>query len=59
MLGVLYALAENDLKRLLAYSSVENMGIIYLGLGASLVFAALQCSGMGGIWRCAPRCCTR
>lgn len=40
VLGVLYAIAENDLKRLLAYSSVENVGIIFLGLGASLVFAA-------------------
>jgi hydrogenase-4 component B len=40
VLGVLYALEENDLKRLLAYSSVENIGIIYLGLGAALVFAA-------------------
>ena len=35
--GVLYALAENDLKRLLAYSSVENIGIIFLGIGAGLV----------------------
>jgi len=40
LLGILYALAEYDLKRLLAYSSVENVGIIYLGLGASLVFMA-------------------
>jgi len=40
LLGILYALAEHDLKRLLAYSSVENIGIIYLGLGTSLVFAA-------------------
>lgn len=37
ILGALYALAEVDLKRLLAYSSVENIGIIYLGLGASLL----------------------
>jgi hydrogenase-4 component B len=37
-LGVLYAIAEHDLKRLLAYSSVENIGIIYLGLGTSMVF---------------------
>ncbi len=37
-LGILYAIAENDLKRLLAYSSVENIGIIFLGLGTSLVF---------------------
>ncbi len=35
--GVLYALADNDLKRLLAYSSVENTGIILLGIGAGLV----------------------
>src|SRR5690242_6939248 len=40
VLGILYALAEHDLKRLLAYSSVENIGIIFLGLGASMVFAA-------------------
>jgi hydrogenase-4 component B len=40
VLGVLYAIAEHDLKRLLAYHSVENIGIIYLGLGASLLFLA-------------------
>jgi hydrogenase-4 component B len=40
LLGVLYAITEHDLKRLLAYHSVENIGIIYLGLGAALVFAA-------------------
>ncbi|HEV2232295.1 MAG TPA: proton-conducting transporter membrane subunit [Terriglobia bacterium] len=40
LLGVLYAIAEHDLKRLLAYHSVENIGIIYLGLGSSLLFLA-------------------
>ncbi len=40
LLGILYAIAENDLKRLLAYSSVENIGIIFLGLGTSLIFLA-------------------
>ncbi len=40
LLGILYALAEHDLKRLLAYSSVENLGIVFLGLGTSLVFLA-------------------
>jgi formate hydrogenlyase subunit 3/multisubunit Na+/H+ antiporter MnhD subunit len=35
--GILYALADDDLKRLLAYSSVENVGIVFLGLGAGLV----------------------
>jgi len=38
VLGVLYALMQNDLKRLLAYSSVENIGIILLGIGAGMVF---------------------
>ena len=33
VLGVLFALAQHDLKRLLAYHSVENIGIIALGLG--------------------------
>src|SRR5262249_53948030 len=40
LLGVLYALVEHDLKRLLAYHSVENVGIILLGLGAGMVFRA-------------------
>ncbi|MDO8535701.1 MAG: proton-conducting transporter membrane subunit [Candidatus Omnitrophota bacterium] len=37
IVGVMYALMENDLKRLLAYSSVENIGIILLGVGASMI----------------------
>ncbi|HKW95104.1 MAG TPA: hydrogenase 4 subunit B, partial [Methylomirabilota bacterium] len=38
LLGVLYALMEHDLKRLLAYHSVENVGIIFMGIGAGLMF---------------------
>jgi len=38
LLGVLYALMEHDLKRLLAYHSIENIGIILMGLGASMMF---------------------
>ena len=38
LLGVLYALMEHDLKRLLAYHSVENIGIILMGVGAGLIF---------------------
>src|SRR5207237_10222825 len=41
VLGVLYALMEHDLKRLLAYHSIENIGIILIGFGAALVFRAL------------------
>jgi len=37
--GVLWALVQHELKRLLAYHSIENVGIITLGLGASLLFA--------------------
>ena len=40
VLGILYALAENTLKRLLAYSSIENIGLIYIALGVALVFQA-------------------
>lgn len=45
LLGVIYALTEHDLKRLLAYHSVENVGIILLGLGAALVAAAAGLPG--------------
>jgi hydrogenase-4 component B len=38
LLGVLYALMEHDLKRLLAFHSVENIGIIFIGIGAGLMF---------------------
>lgn len=41
LLGVLYALAEHDIKKLLAYHSIENIGIILLGLGSGLVFLSL------------------
>jgi hydrogenase-4 component B len=37
--GVLWALVQHDLKRLLAFHSIENVGIIVLGLGASLLLA--------------------
>lgn len=41
ILGVLYALSEHDIKRLLAYHSIENIGIILLGLGSGLIFVSL------------------
>jgi hydrogenase-4 component B len=42
LLGVLYALMEHDLKRLLAYHSVENIGIIFIGIGAGLMFQSFE-----------------
>src|SRR2546422_714225 len=46
LLGVLYALMEHDLKRLLAYHSVENVGIILLGVGAGLMFQSYGLPGL-------------
>jgi hydrogenase-4 component B len=40
VLGVLSALLERDLKRLLAYSTIENVGIVFVGLGLALAFKA-------------------
>ena len=42
VLGVLYALMQHDLKRLLAYHTVENIGIIFIGLGLALAFQGNQ-----------------
>ena len=42
ILGVLYALTQSDVKRLLAYSTIENAGIIVLALGAAMVALALD-----------------
>ncbi len=38
LFGVLFALMQHDLKRLLAYHSVENIGIILIGLGLSMIY---------------------
>jgi len=53
VLGVLWALAQHDLKRLLAYHSVENIGIILIGMGAGAIGSAcgqplLAVLGYGG-----------
>lgn len=40
LLGVMYALMEHDIKRLLAYHSVENIGIILMGIGVALIFTS-------------------
>jgi hydrogenase-4 component B len=40
VMGVLYAMMEKDLKRLLAYSTIENVGIIFASLGLALAFQA-------------------
>jgi hydrogenase-4 component B len=42
VLGVLYALMQHDLKRLLAYHSVENIGIILIGIGLAMIFTSFD-----------------
>ena len=40
VMGVLHALMEQDLKRVLAYSTIENIGIVFVGLGLAMAFQA-------------------
>ena len=49
VLGVLYALNEIDMKRLLAYSTVENVGIILIGLGVSMIFMSYGLKGLAAL----------
>ena len=44
VLGILSALMERDIKRLLAYSTIENIGVIFVSLGLAMAF---QANGMG------------
>ena len=39
VLGVIYALKEHDIKGMLAYSSIENIGIIFMGIGLFVIFS--------------------
>ncbi len=49
LLGVLYALMEHDLKRLLAYHSVENVGIIFMGAGLGLLLGSRGLSALAAL----------
>jgi len=49
LLGVLYALMQHDLKRLLAYHSVENIGIILMGIGLSMIFISAGRPELGAL----------
>ena len=49
VMGVLYALMQDDLKRLLAYSTVENVGIVFIGLGLALAFEANAMTGAAAL----------
>lgn len=49
LVGILYALIEHDMKRLLAQSSIENIGIVTAAFGAGCTFAALGHPLLGGL----------
>jgi formate hydrogenlyase subunit 3/multisubunit Na+/H+ antiporter MnhD subunit len=40
LFGAIFAGVQTDMKRLLAYSSIENVGLIFTGIGLSILFAA-------------------
>jgi formate hydrogenlyase subunit 3/multisubunit Na+/H+ antiporter MnhD subunit len=40
LFGVVFAAVQTDMKRLLAYSSIENMGLLFVGIGLTLIFAS-------------------
>ena len=47
--GVVFAAAQTDMKRLLAWSSIENVGIIFTGLGLAVVFHGVGMSGLAAL----------
>lgn len=40
LIGIAYAVVESDMKKMLAFSSIENVGIIFMGVGAAMIFIA-------------------
>ena len=49
LFGVMFAAVQVDMKRLLAYSSIENIGIIVMGLGLAIVFAAYRMNSLAAL----------
>jgi hydrogenase-4 component B len=47
--GVIFAAVQTDMKRLLAYSSIENMGLLFVGMGLTLVFAGYDMAPMAAL----------
>ena len=47
--GAVFAAAQTDMKRLLAWSSIENVGIIFTGLGLAVVFHGVGMSGLAAL----------
>lgn len=53
LVGVIYALMDHDIKKLLAYHSVENIGIILLGVGTAVFFSSLGIAPVAILGLCA------
>ena len=49
LFGVVFAAAQVDMKRLLAYSSIENIGLIVVGLGLAIIFAAYRMHSLAAL----------
>ena len=49
LFGVLYSTVQNDMKRLLAYSSIENIGLIAVGIGLALIFHAYRMEALAAL----------
>lgn len=49
LFGVIFAAVQVDMKRLLAYSSIENIGIILVGIGLTLIFFSFQKEAMAAL----------
>jgi len=47
--GVVFAAVQTDMKRLLAYSSVENIGVIFTGLGLAIIFRGVGMAALGAL----------
>lgn len=49
LFGVVFAAVQTDMKRLLAYSSIENMGLLFVGMGLALIFSAYGMKPMAAL----------
>lgn len=49
LFGVVFAAVQTDMKRLLAYSSIENMGLLFVGMGLALIFVSYDMKPMAAL----------
>lgn len=49
LFGVVFASVQSDMKRLLAYSSIENMGLLFAGMGLTLIFSAYHMKALAAL----------